>query len=226
MGKTALYIISGLATDERVFKNIHFPEFVEVHFIAWKKPLRKETLEEYIDRLLKEIDHTKPIVLIGLSFGGLVAQEMAKKINPFETVIISSIISAKEIPWYFRLIGRLKLNRIFPFGFFKFPNFFVNWIFGAKSREDKKLLAEILRDADTSLIRWSVEQLLSWRSENKSENIFHIHGTKDKLLPLKNKNADAIITGGGHLMVFNKADEVEIILEGVFVDFRKSSVPS
>lgn len=220
MEKIALYIISGLATDERVFKNIHFPEFVEVHFIAWKKPLRKETLDAYVDRLIKEIDQSKPFVLLGLSFGGVIAQEMAKKIDPLETVIISSITSAKEIPWYFRLVGKLKLNRIFPFGFFKFPNFFINWIFGAKTRDDKKLLAGILRDADTSLIRWSVEQLLSWRSENKPESIFRIHGTNDKLLPLKNKNADAIINGGGHLMVYNKAEDVELIIESVLTTLR------
>ena len=220
MQKISVYIISGLATDERVFRNIHFPEFIEVHFIAWKKPLRKETLDAYTARLIKEIDQSKPFVLLGLSFGGVIAQEIAKKTDPFETVIISSITSSKELPWYFRLIGKLKLNRIFPFGFFKFPNFFLNWIFGAKSRDDKKLLAGILRDADTSLIRWSVEQLLSWRSENKVEKNFRIHGTKDKLLPLKNKNSDAIITGGGHLMIYNKAQDVELILEGVFVDFR------
>jgi pimeloyl-ACP methyl ester carboxylesterase len=220
MQKIAVYIISGLATDERVFRNIHFPEFAEVHFIAWKKPLRKETLDAYVDRLIKEIDQSKPFVLLGLSFGGVVAQQIAKKIDPLETVLISSITSPKEIPWYFRLIGKLKLNRIFPFGFFKFPNFFLNWIFGAKSRDDKKLLAGILRDADTALIRWSVEQLLSWRSENNPEPIFRMHGTNDKLLPLKNKNADAILSGGGHLMVYNKADEVEVILEGVFVDLR------
>jgi pimeloyl-ACP methyl ester carboxylesterase len=220
--KIALYIISGLATDERVFKNIHFPEYAEVHFIAWKKPLRKESLDEYVDRLLKEVDQSKQVVLLGLSFGGIVAQEMAKKMDPIEAVLISSVASPEEIPWYFRLLGRLKLNRIFPFGFFKFPNFFINWIFGAKSRDDKKLLAGILRDADTSLIRWSVEQLLSWRNKNKPESIFRIHGSKDRLLPLKNKNADCIIAGGGHLMVYNKANEVELVIESFLTSLRSS----
>lgn len=216
MQKIAVYIVSGLATDERVFSNIHFPASIEVHFIAWKIPLRKETLNAYVDRLINEIDQSKPFVLLGLSFGGVMVQEMAKKINPLETIIISSIRSAKELPSYFRIIGKLKLNRIFPFGFFKFPNFIVNWFFGAKSRDDKKLMAGILRDADTSLIKWSVEQLLSWRNENPDETIFRIHGSKDRLLPLKNKNADAIVAGGGHLMVYNKADEVEIILDAFF----------
>jgi pimeloyl-ACP methyl ester carboxylesterase len=215
MQKTAVYIISGLATDERIFRNIHFPEFVEVHFIAWKKPLRRETLNEYTDRLLKEFDLSKPIVLLGLSFGGVIVQEIAKKINPLSIILVSSISLSGQIPWYFKLYGNLKLNRITPFGLLSFSNFFVNWIFGAKSKEDKKLLAGILKDADISLVKWSVEQLLNWKKETRSENIFHIHGDNDKLLPLP-KNADVIISGGGHLMIFNKAEEVEIILNGRF----------
>jgi hypothetical protein len=220
MQKIAICIISGLATDERVFKNIHFPESTEAHFIAWKKPLRKETLDAYVDRLIKEIDQSQPFLLLGLSFGGIVVQEMSKKIQPLHTIIISSIVFSKELPWYFRLMGNMKLNRIFPFGFFKFPNFFLNWIFGAKTRDDKKLLAGILRDADTSLVRWSVQQLLSWRNEKAGESIFRIHGSNDKLLPLKNKNADSIIAGGGHLMVYNKAEDVELIIESVLTSIR------
>lgn len=213
MQKLALYIVSGLATDERVFQHIHFPASTEVHHIAWKIPLRNETLDAYVDRMIKEIDQSKPFVLLGLSFGGVMVQEMAKKINPLETIIISSIRSAKELPSYFRVIGKLKLNRIFPFGFFKFPNFIVNWFFGAKSRDDKNLMAGILRDADTSLIKWSVEQLLAWKNEKPDETIFRIHGSRDRLLPLGKNKTDALVSGGGHLMVYNKAEDIEIILD-------------
>lgn len=213
MEKLSLYIFSGLATDERIFRNIHFPENAEVHHIAWKIPLPKETLEEYIDRLLKEIDLSKPIILLGLSFGGMIAQEMAKKINPQRTIIISSIISAKELPWYFRYVGNIKANRIVPFGALKFSNFGLNWIFGAKTSEDKKLLAEIIKDANVLLLKWSVEQILNWKSKSPVPNLFRIHGDDDKLLPLKNNKADVIIKGGGHLMIYNKAEEIENILE-------------
>ncbi len=213
MKKISLYIFSGLGTDERIFKNIHFPEFVEVHFIAWKKPLTKETLEEYIERLLKEFDLSKPIVLVGLSFGGVVAQEISKKINPLQTIIISSISSSQEIAWHFRVYGNLRLYQITPFRLLKFANFFINWFFGAKRSEEKKLMADIIRDADISLLKWSVKQILLWRSDKFPKNIFHIHGDHDRLLPLKNKNVDAIIKGGGHLMIYNRAEEIGNILK-------------
>lgn len=209
MARVNLYVFSGLGTDERIFRNIHFAEFCEVHHIAWKKPLRKETLDHYVDRLLEEVDSAKPFVFTGLSFGGLIAQEAAKKLPPLQTIIISSISSPKEISWYFRFAGKLKLNRLAPFRLLKFANRSVNRIFGAKRGEDKKLMAEIIRDADVDLLRWSVEKLLSWKNENPVKNLFHIHGDKDRLLPLKNKKVNVIVKGGTHLMIYNQAEEVE-----------------
>lgn len=213
-----LYIFSGLATDERIFRNLHFPDFCEAHHIAWKKPLRKETLDHYIDRLLEEADSSKLFVFIGLSFGGLIAQEAAKKMQPLQTIIISSISSPQEIPWYFRFAGKLKLNRFAPFRLLKFASQSVNRIFGAKREEDKKLMAEIIRDADVDLLKWSVEKLLSWKNENPVENIFHIHGDEDRLLPLKNKKVNVIVKDGSHLMVFNRAEEIEKIIYNQLID--------
>ncbi len=215
MKKTSLYILSGLATDERIFSNIHFPQSIEAHHIAWKIPSRKETFAAYIDRLVKEIDQSKPIILLGLSFGGVVAQEIAKKINPLCTIIISSIISHKELPWYFRQLGNVKVNRVVPYGILKFPNRGLDWIFGANSREDKNLLAGIIKDANVTLLKWSIEQILSWKNNAETKNLFRIHGDNDKLLPLKNNKADVIIKGGGHLMIYNKAEEVELVISSV-----------
>lgn len=45
------------------------------------------------------------------------------------------------------------------------------------------------------------------------KNIFHIHGTNDRILPLKFSNCNAKIQNGGHLMVLNKADELNEILQ-------------
>ncbi|MDQ3108735.1 MAG: alpha/beta hydrolase [Bacteroidota bacterium] len=211
MQKITTYIFSGLGVDERVFKRIHFPENVEVHFVKWKQPVRyNENIDDYISRLT-EIKKDQPVVLIGLSFGGIIAQEVAAKINPAMTIIISSLSSSKELPWYFKLFGRLYLDRITPFRFFKFPNFITNRIFGAKTREDKNLLQQIVRESDNKIVRWSVRQVLGWKSK-PGISVFHIHGTKDRLLPLKNKNVNVKIEGGGHFMVFNKAKEIEIIL--------------
>lgn len=199
-----------------MFQRIQFPDYVEVHFVKWEKPLKNESLNHYIDRLLKHFDLTKPIVLIGLSFGGVVIQEIAKKINPLHTIIISSISCSKEFPWYFRLAGNLCLHRITPFRFLKWANVIGQRIFGTKSTASRTLLEQYSKESDMDLLKWSVAQIIDWRSEKSYARFFHIHGSNDRLLPLKNKNGVAIVEGGGHFMVFEQAKEVEVILKEQF----------
>ena len=77
-----LYIFSGLGADERVFQRLDFPGF-STTFIKWIVPQDKETIENYATRLLDQITTTNP-TLIGLSFGGLIAVEVAKQIDLFQ----------------------------------------------------------------------------------------------------------------------------------------------
>ncbi len=212
MKKFSLYVISGLCADERMFQRIHFPEYADVHFVKWEKPLTNESLENYITRLLQKFDLTKPVVLLGLSFGGVVVQEVARKINPKGTIIISSISSPREMPWYFRMAQRVGLYRIAPFGLLRSMSAFARRIFGATQDDTKKLLAQYSKECDVDLLKWSVKQILLWRGEKCPGNFFHIHGSSDRLLPLKNKNVDAVIEGGGHFMVYEQGEKIEIIL--------------
>jgi pimeloyl-ACP methyl ester carboxylesterase len=195
-----------------MFQRIHFPDDVDVHFLRWEKPLKNESLDHYTDRLLEKFDLSKPIVLFGLSFGGVVMQEIAKKINPECTIIISSLSGSREMPWYFKLIGALRLHRILPLRLVKSMRSFARKLFGATTNETKKLLEQYSKQADIDLLKWSINQILSWRSEKPPAKFFHIHGSNDHLLPLKNKNVNAIIKGGGHFMVYEQAKEVEVIL--------------
>jgi hypothetical protein len=43
----------------------------------------------------------------------------------------------------------------------------------------------------------------------------HIHGTADRLFPPKKLTPDYWIKGGGHFMVWNRAEEVSEILKEV-----------
>jgi len=65
------------------------------------------------------------------------------------------------------------------------------------------------------LIRWSMHAIVNWEQHERLADIVHIHGSRDHLLPLKYIRPDYIIQNGGHLMVFNRADEVNKILNEV-----------
>ncbi len=207
-----VYFISGLGADKRAFQKIILPASFNTIHIDWILPIKNETLTNYSLRLAERIDTLRPFVLIGLSFGGIVACELTKVLTPVKSIIISSASSNKQIPWYFKLIGGLGINKIIPTRILKFKNYFTFWLFGAKTIEEKNLLAQILEDTDEVYLKWAINVILHWRNEEKPANIFHIHGTEDKILPIRFTQPDAIIKDGRHFMVFSKHDEVNKII--------------
>ena len=71
---------------------------------------------------------------------------------------------------------------------------------------DKELLTKIIQDTDPHFIKWALYIILTWNSPSSKGNIIRIHGTNDKLIPLK---GDAkIIENGGHFMIVDRAEEV------------------
>ena len=136
-----IYIISGLGADERVFQKLDFSGF-KTTFIKWIVPLDNETIENYATRLLDQITTIKPTI-IGLSFGGIVAVEIAKQIDTEKVILIASAKTKNEIPFYYRLAGQMRLHRFLPTSLLKKSNFITNWFFGTNSTFDKQLLKQI-----------------------------------------------------------------------------------
>lgn len=205
-----LYILSGLGADERVFQKLDFSEYAP-KFIKWIDPIKNESMENYATRLLDQITTSKP-VLIGLSFGGLIAIEIAKQIDTEKVIVIASAKTKYEIPFYYRLAGKIGLHKLLPTRFLKKSNFLTNRFFGVSSINDKVLLKQILFDTNTTFLKWAIDKVSVWKNVSKTKNCFHIHGTHDRILPFKYVKCDAQILNGGHLMTVNKSEELSKIV--------------
>jgi pimeloyl-ACP methyl ester carboxylesterase len=151
-----IYILSGLGADERVFKYLHLPGFT-AHHIKWVTPLPEETIEAYAKRLTAQIKTLQPI-LVGLSFGGMMAVEIAKHIKTEKIILIASSKTNKELPFYYRWVGKLGIHKLVSPGLLKRSNFLMNWAFGALSLPDKKLLNAILKDTDPVFLAWAIDK--------------------------------------------------------------------
>src|SRR5690606_20203224 len=208
-----IFIFSGLGTDERVFRHLEFPGH-ETTYIKWERPLQGETLSEYSKPLISQIDESSPI-LIGLSFGGLIATEVSKLIDPEKLILIASATTRKEIPFYYRIAGKLNIHKLLPTRFLKHQTFVSNWLFGLQTKEDKKLLGEILNDTDSNFLKWAINSMLKWSNQTRGKNLIHIHGTKDRILPYRFVKADFTIKNGGHFMTVNKSEELNAILKSL-----------
>ena len=201
-----IYIFSGLGADERVFQNLDFSPYDPV-FIKWLRTTPNETIEDYAAQVAKQIRIDKPI-LVGLSFGGILAIEVAKIIDIEKLILIASAKSRKEIPFYYRLAGYINIHKLLPSRFLKRPGLIGNWFFSVRTKDEKKMLADILRDSDSSFLKWAINQIVKWKNKTPPQNTYHIHGTADRILPYRFVRADFKVANGGHFMTVNKSVEI------------------
>lgn len=198
------------------FKRIKLPEGYESVYLDWIPPEKNESLSNYARRFSSLIKNDDAFILIGLSFGGMLACEIARLRNPMKTIIISSIATSTELPWYFKRAGKIGLHRAVPIKLLKAGTIVKN-LMGAASREDKQVIINYAKFADPALVRWSLHAIINWDQPRRLPGVVHLHGANDLMLPVKYTKADYIIERGGHLMVFNKADEVNRILNEVLL---------
>lgn len=209
-----VYFISGLAADSRVFKYIQLPAHCEAVFLEWIRPMKNESLKAYSLRLAEKIDSSEPFSIIGLSMGGMMASEIANRLNPRVTILISSVPSSKHLPFYFKAAGALKLQKAVPISLVKSAAV-VKRFFTAETDDDKKMVRQIIKESDNYFIRWAMNAILKWDNETIPSSYIHIHGTRDEVLPVRFTKPTHILPKAGHLMIMTKAKEVNSILAQV-----------
>lgn len=212
-----IYCISGFGADERVFSKINF-EGNEVHFIPWVNPLKNETIESYANRMNERIHHVNPI-LLGLSFGGIMCIEIAKIITTGKVIIISSIKTFHEMPTWMRLIGKMKLDKIFPLKTFRFIEPIENYNLGIENPDELKLVHEYRKNIGQQYTNWATHRIINWQNEWVPANLSHIHGGKDHIFPIKNIKPDYIIADGGHFMIMNRSEKVNAIIDEILKQY-------
>lgn len=209
-----VYFISGLAADGRVFKNIQLPDGFEPVYLDWISPFKDESLRDYAHRLAEKIDTSEKFVLVGLSMGGMVAVEIANRIPAFLTIIIASVPISSQLPYYFRIAARLYLHRLISIRLIKNAAI-AKRLFTTETKEDKELLKTVIRESDPAFIKWALAAILHWQNETIPEKLIHIHGSRDEILLMKNTRPTHIIPKAGHLMVMNRAQEINKLLREV-----------
>jgi pimeloyl-ACP methyl ester carboxylesterase len=156
--------------------------------------------------------------MIGLSFGGMIAMEVAKLISTGKIIVISSAKTKNEIPSYYRLAGLLGLDRLISTRWFLKPGLITFWIFSLKTATQKKLFSEMLLDADPKFIKWAIGRLARWKNMNVAERVVHIHGRSDRVLPARFVKPTVLIENGGHFMIVDRAKELSVIIRKVLED--------
>lgn len=208
-----IYVFSGLGVDRRVFSHIDFGDLDIMH-MEWIDPEPEEPMVHYAQRIAA--NRIVPYsTLIGLSFGGMLSVEIAKLIPVDKIILIASAKTKNELPRGFLMKFLLRLRKFIPDRKLTSPNAIADWFFGAKTAYEKQLLRNILKDTNPEFFKWAINEIINWENETTPANSIHIHGNKDRIIPIKNVKADYVIEDGGHFMTVNKAKEIGHIIRTV-----------
>ncbi len=208
-----VYFISGLGADSRSFGFLDL-SFCNAKFVQWIKPHLHDTLGSYAERLFEQIND-EAATIVGLSFGGMLATEIAKKHPHTKVIIIASSKTRAEIPSYLRFWRHVPVYKLHSDKLKSYSGKIVLSILGAKGAEQKKVQQEILKDSDPAFVRWAVHAIVNWNNTIVPKNVIHIHGTADKLLRYKYVKADYAIKNGEHVMIMDHAKEVSELLKQI-----------
>lgn len=204
MSKIPVYFMPGLAANVAIFEKIVLAEAdFEMVFLEWEIPLQNESLSEYAERIAQKIHHPNP-VLIGVSFGGILVQEMAKFIDAGKVIIISSVKSNLEFPRRLKLAKTIKAYNLIPTNWLsRFENL-AKMVFGTKADRQIKLYEKFLSVRDKGYLDWAMKQVILWDRVIADETVIHIHGDADEVFPIKYIPNCIHVKGGTHIMILTK----------------------
>ncbi|BAZ44601.1 hypothetical protein NIES4102_16130 [Chondrocystis sp. NIES-4102] len=209
-----IYCLSGLGADKRVFQKLRFQGYQPIH-IQWLEPESKEDITAYAKRLIPQIKSDSPI-LIGLSFGGIIAVEIAKQIPTQKVILISSIKSKQENPFYFKIWRWFPIHRLLPIRVMLWlSKTLVGWFFSLQNLDERQLLNEIIIEMNGKLLKWSINQIVVWRNELVPPNVYQINGDRDRIFPARFIEENYTIEHGGHLMIMNQAESVSQLIQKI-----------
>ena len=211
-----IYCLSGLGADEKAFERLHVKGCALKH-INTIPPTPNEDLSAYAARMFEQVKEQNPIIL-GLSFGGMIAIEMAKEFSIKKLILVSTVKRYTEIPRWMRIAGSLNLHKLIPIRSNRLTEKADDRRMGIETPEEKKFVDYYRKKADPKYVDWAVHQILNWKNTWVPPNANQIHGEEDRMFPIRNiRNPDYVVKNGTHIMVLNKPTEVSACIEQILL---------
>lgn len=204
MNKIPVYFMPGLAASSSIFERIDLPkDTFEIHLLEWFMPEKHESLQSYAKRMSEKVIHDNA-VLIGVSFGGILVQEMAQFLNLRKLIIVSSVKSNHELPRRMKIAKTTKAYKLLPTGLLQDVEKLVKYAFGDVMKQKLKLYEQFLHMRNKEYLDWAIEQVICWDRVKIDPNVIHIHGDADEVFPAKNIKNYSNVKGGTHIMILNR----------------------
>jgi|TARA_B100000768_G_scaffold1435_1_gene1840 pimeloyl-ACP methyl ester carboxylesterase len=202
---THVYFMPGMCANSMIFERIELSSNFKSHYLDWIPPLKNESLSNYVIRLSKNIKHENSI-LIGVSFGGIIVQELSKILKIKKIIIISSVKSNKELSNSMKFAKKTKSYKLLPVTWLNDFESLLAFVLGPKIKRKVNLYRKYLSVRDENYLKWAIKEMINWKQEDPMDDVIHIHGTFDLVFPVMNIKNYIPLKRGDHTMILKRAD--------------------
>jgi len=194
----------GMAANPSIFEYIKLPkDQFKLHYLEWVIPEINEDLQAYAKRMTGLIKH-EDCVLLGVSFGGILVQEMSKHIPCRKIIVVSSVKTKYELPKKMKVAKATMAYKLIPTRVLSNVETLAKYAFGETVTKRLDLYKKYLSLNDRRYLDWAIKEVVCWNQEEVQPNTIHIHGEKDAVFPIHNINDCISVKGGTHIMIINK----------------------
>lgn len=183
------YVLPGMGATSAMYAR-EWQAFEGFLFLDWPSGFAGESIEDLARLLVSNHLIARDDLVIGSSFGGMVACEIANQRDMPGVVLIGSATHKEEVSKILSLLN--PIIDLAPVGFVQRAAALV-----------PGELARMFRQSDPRFIRNMCRAIFKWGGVNDGRRVFRIHGAYDRIIP-KPLSADLVIDGG-HLIAMTHA---------------------
>ena len=208
-----LILFSGLGVGGELFIPQR-PISARVETPTWIDPIEAESIRQYALRMAETIEPGDDLFVGGVSFGGMIALEVAQTLQARGVFLSSSGYSYRQIALPIRMIGHavgaapIPLLRAALTG----AGLLVR-VVGRPNRRQRNLVLSLVPKANLKLTRWGGPAIMNWEFRGTLPCPVHqVHGEIDRVVPRANVDPDLTIEGGGHIINVTHAQQVNTFI--------------
>ena len=199
-----IYFMPGMAANPTIFEYIELPkDQFKVHWLEWIQPTKEESISNYAERMCLQIKEDD-VVLLGVSFGGILVQEMSRFIKTRKVIVISSVINKNQLPKRFKIAKKTMAYKLLPTQLLGNIDQLAKFAFGEFLKKRIELYKRYLSVNSKEYLDWAIKQVVCWEQEEPPHNVIQIHGDKDGVFTNSCIGNCIVVKGGTHIMIINK----------------------
>jgi len=207
------FLIPGMGADGRMLAP-QCAALPDVAVLEWIEPAsEQEPIAAYAARLAATIPASPPFLLGGVSFGGIVAQEIARHVHPTGVVLIASWRARESLALHVRALAAV--GPWMPTSPFRLGahSSLVARAFGLRTATQRELFRKMFRAASPRFLHWAARVVHRWQGvQGLAIPVRQLHGAEDRIVPLARVRADVVVPEAGHLVNLTDPEPVNRFL--------------